>query len=58
MEASRKLQRKGKKSDGKGCAEKRKELQTGRGNVQNTNEQYHAAKSYFLIWRGGIPVIF
>jgi hypothetical protein len=42
MEASGKLQRKGKKSDGEGCAEKRKELQAGRGNVQNTNEQYHA----------------
>jgi len=24
------------------CAEKRKELQTGRGTVLNTNKQYHA----------------
>jgi hypothetical protein len=45
-------------ADGEGCIEKRKEFQTERGNVQNTNEQYHAAKSYFLIRRGRIPVIF
>jgi hypothetical protein len=38
------------------CREKGKNL-TERGTVQNTNEQYHVAKSYFLIQRGGIPVI-
>jgi len=45
-------------SNGEDCEEKRKEFQMGRGAIQNTNEQYHAAKSYFLIQRGIIPVIF
>jgi hypothetical protein len=43
------------------CAEKIKEFlsfQMGRGTVQNTNEKYHVAKSYFLIRHGRIPVIF
>jgi hypothetical protein len=55
------VQRKGKncrQGDGEDCAEKRKEFHMGRGTVQNTNEQYHATKSYFLIRRGRIPVIF
>ena len=45
-------------SNGKDCVEKRKEFQIRRGVVQNINEQCHAAKSYFLIQRGRIPVIF
>jgi hypothetical protein len=45
-------------ADVEDCAKKRKEFQMGRGTVQNTNEQYHTAKSYFLIRRGRIPVIF
>jgi hypothetical protein len=48
-------------ADGEGFAEKKKELlsfQMGRGIVQNTNEQYHSAKLYFLIRCGRIPVIF
>jgi hypothetical protein len=44
-------------ADVEDCAKKRKEFQMGRGTVQNTNEQYHTAKSYFLIRRGRIPVI-
>ena len=52
------MQRKGKNCRGEDCEEKMKEFQTGRGAVQNINEQYHDAKSYFLIQRGIIPIIF
>jgi hypothetical protein len=45
-------------AEGEDCEEKMKEFQTGRGAVQNINEQYHDAKSYFLIQRGIIPIIF
>jgi hypothetical protein len=48
METSRKLWRKGKKSDREGCAAKRKEIRWG---------GVHAVKSYFFIRCGRNPVI-
>jgi hypothetical protein len=61
METSRKLWRKGKKSDREGCAAKKERNQTGRV-VQRKRKEIrrggvHAAKSYFLIQCGRNPVI-